>query len=85
MFIVVAHINERRVVKIMEGPYERSLTTKKLQEFDMTVIERMRALAATYPPNEYDIINPRVPNLVYLAREYPEFSGWESVPIEEIS
>lgn len=69
MFIVVADIDKRCVIMVIDG------------HTDSVISEHARMLAKQYSPSEYDIIQTRAFSFADLKNQYPEFSGWDFVTV----
>ena len=82
-FILIVGINDRLVKKIIEGPGEKSLSRKQLDEIDRNMMRKITELTDTFPMDMFDIVLAHVSTVEHLKRAYPEFSGWQNITVEQ--
>ncbi|GEM_PF-2944232 len=84
-FILVAEITTGCVKIIVEGPDEKMLISRQLDNIDLATECKTNELFKQYSPDIYDLIRTRALDINDLKNDFPEFSGWDQAAREQIS
>lgn len=84
-FVIVAHLNTRKVRAILEGPDERTVPRNRLPAVDDAILGKVNELTNEFPTTDFDVVITRARNLSDLKDAFPEFTGWEEINPEQLA